>query len=72
MNEKKTKKTNKNKQTKNKTYIYAAYKRPTSDQKNKNKRMERMQVEMKKKAGVTMLMSDKIDFKTIQQENINL
>ena len=56
--------------TKNKTPIYAAYKRPTSDQgktyrlKVKGwKKIFHKNVDQKK-AGVAILISDKIDFKT--------
>ena len=53
----------------NKTHIYAVYKRPTSDlgthtdwKWGDGKRYS-MQMEIKKKAGVAILISDKIDFK---------
>ena len=54
---------------KNKAHIYAVYKTPTSDlgthtdwKWGDGKRYS-MQMEIKKKAGVTILISDKIDFK---------
>ena len=52
---------------KNKTPIYAAYKRPTSKQETQTdwkwRAGKRYFTQMeKKKAGVTMLISDKIDF----------
>ena len=53
---------------KNKTPIYPVYKRPTSNQgtqtdwKWRSGKRYFMQMETKKKAGVAMLISDKIDF----------
>ena len=55
---------------KNKTPIYVFYKRPTSKQgthtdwKWRAGKRFSMQIETKKKAGVAILISDKIDFKT--------
>ena len=55
---------------KNKTPIYAVYKRPTSNQgthkdwKWRAGKRYSMQIETNKKAGVAILISDKIDFKT--------
>ena len=49
----------------NKTLIYAVYKKPTSDLKTESERMEKY-ILCKwetKKAGVTILISDKIDHK---------
>ena len=54
----------------NKTPIYVVYKRPTSKQgthtdwKWRAGKRFSMQIETKKKAGVAILISDKIDFKT--------
>ena len=49
----------------NKTLIYAVYKKPTSDLKTKSERMEKyIPCKWKaKKAGVPILISDKIDLK---------
>ena len=55
---------------KNKTHIYAAYKRIMSDLKThidwnlEDRKRYFMQMEIKKKAWVAILISDKIDFKT--------
>ena len=54
---------------KNKTHIYAVYKKPTSDQKThtdwkwEDGKRYSMQMEKKKKAGLAILISEKIDLK---------
>ena len=54
---------------KSKTHIYAIYKKPTSDLKThidwkwEDEKIYSIQIESKKKAGVAILISDKVDLK---------